>query len=629
MKNLFLILFIFFVYELSAQINPKTRWGNVSQEEIDYKEVPFEKDAGAVVLYEEGFMNMRFPIQTTVYRRIKILSEKGIEEANRSLHFQHKYKLQNINGLKAQTINFENGKPVKYELKRSDFYYKELNDVFTSVDFTFPNIKVGSIIEYEYTLYSENMRWINAWYFQDRIPTLYSSIKINPEGLNAGFATIAVGELFVKKYKKSQDGSNQHQWVLTDIPGYTSYTFNYNQEDQRERLILQLKKYYKWKDNYYNDSPELVEITTKWTDLTKEVEDRQKSFNNPAFAKSLLDEIGKSDDEFIYLKNICQYFKNNYTWNGYTSTMPIPEMTNRRLHREKSGSVADLNLHLYSLLNAANLQVELVILSTRAHGKIITSYPYLGQFNAVVNMVTLKDGRSFFIDASDLSDEVGYMPLKNYNQYGLVVDPKKETFISMDAPLSELYLSQTYALVNGKMNLVKITKTNGYFNSDRDRAEKSVENYLNLNFTEKNKSQTTLMDDKYLGSKTVYEADLNQPFYNIQNPLSTILKTYRFDEETRERAVEFEFPLYYKIISTLRIPENYSVEIPKDFTSQHKGSDENLIYFQSAEVKDGNLQILTELYIGKSVFVNQFKEVKDFFRKSNLDAAKTILLKKN
>src|SRR5690606_28661668 len=155
--------------------------------------------------------------------------------------------------------------------------------------------------------------------------------------------------------------------------------------------------------------------------------------------------------EFNYLKNICQYFKSHYTWNGYTSTMPIPEMTNRRVHKEQNGNVADLNLHLYSLLNAAGFQVDLVILSTRNHGKIITSYPYLGQFNAVVNLVTLKDGRTFFIDASDLSNEIGYMPLKNYNQYGLVVDPKKETFISMDAPVSELYLSQVYAFVNGNI----------------------------------------------------------------------------------------------------------------------------------------------------------------------------------
>ncbi len=623
------MLFIIWFF-CTAQINPKTKWGNVSQEEIDYSEVSFEKEAPAVVLYETGYMNLQNPIETKVYRRIKILSEKGIEEATKKIAFQHLDKLENISGLRAQTINIENEKTVKYELDKSEFFYNKINDIFTSVDFTFPNVKVGSIIEYEYTISTTNLRWINAWYFQDKIPTLYSSITINPEGLNAGFATIAIGELFVRKYSKKQNGNNQYQWSLTNIPSYTKYTFSYNPKDQRERLILQLKKYYKWKDNYYNDSPELVEITTKWTDLIQEINDRQKSFNNPAFTKSLLQEVSFSNDEFVYLKSIINYFKTSYSWDGFTRTMPIPEMTNRKLHKEKRGNVADLNLHLYSLLKSAGFSVDLVILSTRNHGKIITTYPYIGQFNSVVNVVTLKDGRTIFIDGSDLSNEIGYMPLRNYNHYGLVIDPQKETFINIDPPLSELHSTQNYVVINDKLILTKTLKTNGFFNSKSSEAENLVNNILKISFNEKNRTQSIIIDEKYLGSKMTLESnEWNQSFLVLQNPLSEILKTYRFDEQTRDRPIEFNFPFYYKIQSTLKVPSNYSVEIPANFQSQQKASENNLVYFQNAEVKDGLLQIVVELYIGKSIFSDQYNEVKDFFNKTNSDASKAILLKKD
>lgn len=631
MKPLSLLLTAFLLsVQLNAQLNPNTKWGKVSQEEIDYNEVSFEKDASAVVLYETGYMNLQNPIETKVYRRIKILNEKGIEEANKKMIFQHLNKLENISGLRAQTINIENGNPVKYEVEKDQFFYHTINEAFTAVDFAFPNVKAGSIIEYEYTMTTENLRWIEAWNFQDKIPTLYSSITINPEGLSAGFATIAVGELFVKKYSKKRDGNNQYQWSLTNIPSYTKYTFSYNPKDQRERLILQLKKYYKWKDNYYNDSPELVEITTKWTDLLKEIDERQKSFNNPVFTRSLLQEIGFSNDEFTYLKNILRYFKSNYSWDRFTRTMPIPEMSNRRVHKEKIGNVADLNLHLYSLLQSAGFNVDLVILSTRDHGKIITSYPYIGQFNSVINAVTLKDGRIFFIDGSDLSNETGYMPLKDYNQYGLVVDPKIEKFLNIDAPLSELYSTQSYAVVNDKLILTKTFKTNGYFTANLTESENTVSNISAISFNEKNKTQPTLIEEKYLGSKTILESDdWNRSFLTLKNPLEKILKTYRFDEQMRERQIEFDFPVYYKVQSNFKIPENYSAEIPANFQSRQETDRGSLIYFQNAEIKDGILQMTTELYIRKSIFSDQFNEIKNFFIKANSDASKEILLKKN
>ncbi|MDD3458927.1 MAG: hypothetical protein PHO74_05575 [Weeksellaceae bacterium] len=58
MKQL-VLLFVFLGCSTAfAQLNPKTKWGNVSQEEFDYNEVPYEKDAAAVILYESGDMTI-------------------------------------------------------------------------------------------------------------------------------------------------------------------------------------------------------------------------------------------------------------------------------------------------------------------------------------------------------------------------------------------------------------------------------------------------------------------------------------------------------------------------------------------------------------------------------------------
>jgi hypothetical protein len=629
MKFPIFLTFFFLYFTINAQLNKKTKWGDLSPEEINLTEVSFEKEADAVVLYESGFMMMKNPIQTKIYRRIKILTPKGIEQANKMLTFQHKNKLQSISSLRAQTLNVEAGKTVSYQLKSSDFFTKQINDIHTGIQFAFPNVKVGSVIEYEYTFNNENMRWIDAWSFQDEIPTIYSTFTIDPENLLAGFATIAMGETFSKTPKK-RDGSNQYEYTLTNVKSFSNVQYAYNKKDQVERLILQLKSYYAAKNSYYNDTPQLVEITTKWTDLLKEIEDRQNSFTNPSFTKTIVAEIPKGTDELSYLQNIHDYFHQHYNWNGYTSTMPVPEMSNRQVHSQKTGSLPDLNLHLNSVLKSAGFDAKLVILSTREHGKIITSYPYLGQFNAVVNLVTLKSGHTFFMDASNLSNDLGFMPKSNYNQMGLLVDSKRENFISINAPISEFHLTQNYHFTGNHINSVITERTNGYFSSNlQSNPEKFIPS-LDVQFSEKSKTNPTLIANKYLGSKITLQSEaINQDFYTIQNPMNEILKKFKFTEQARERALEFDFPAMYKIQSTIKIPEGYSVQIPANYNSIHKVGTSDLVYTQNAELKEGNLILTIEFLMNKAIFVGQYSAVKGFFEKVNGDLQKTILLKKN
>lgn len=629
MKFPLLLSFSLLFLTLSAQINSKTKWGQVSQEEFNYTEVTFEKDANAVVLYETGFMMMKNPIQTKIYRRIKILTPQGIEQATKALYFQHKNKLESISSLRAQTLNQEGGKTVNYPLKSNEFFTKEINDIHTEIQFAFPNVKVGSIIEYEYTFNSENMRWIDAWTFQDAIPTLYSNFTIDPENLLAGFASIALGENLSKTPKK-RDGVNHHEYTLTNLNSFSKMEHVYNKKDQAEKLILQLKSYYRSKSNYYNSSPELVEITTKWSDLLKEFEDRQNSFTNPSFTKTLLSEIPKGTDELSYLQNIHSYFQTNYKWNGFFQTMPIPSMTNRQVHNQKYGTVADLNLHLNSVLKSAGFDAKLVTLSTRDHGKIITTYPYLGQFNSVVNLVNLKDGTSYFMDASDLSNGFGYMPLRNYNQVGLLVDSKKEDFIAINTQISEFHLNQNYNFTENQINMVSTQRANGYMGKNLDEFSSQFKSALEAGFSVKNKTEPTLIAEKYWGTKTSSQAELgNSSFYTIQNPLNDFLKKYQFSETNRTRALEFDFPLLFKSQSIIKIPSGYSVEIPANFTAQHKVGTNDLIYSQSAELKDGNLVLTVEFLMNKAIFIGQYPAVKGFFEKVKGETNKSILLKKN
>ena len=78
MKKILLLLFIF-TFTLSFAQNKDFKFGKVSDNEIKLTEVPFEKSANAVILYEEGKLDLSpSNYYLTVKRRIKILNEKGM-----------------------------------------------------------------------------------------------------------------------------------------------------------------------------------------------------------------------------------------------------------------------------------------------------------------------------------------------------------------------------------------------------------------------------------------------------------------------------------------------------------------------------------------------------------------------
>lgn len=622
LRPIYLLLPILFITFLQAQINPKTKWGNVSQAEIDYKQVPFEKDAGAVILYEEGGILITDILsEKTVYQRIKILNDSGIRWANKEfIYYSHKGSSY-IDGIKAQTINFDNGTRTISQVDKKSIFQTNLNEYYSSYKFAFPNVKVGSILELEYKISEKNLYYLDAWKFQHEIPTLYSKFSfINNSFID--FRSIAIGDKIVKLTKGKKD---PEEWTLRDLTSFYKIPYAYNVEDTAEQIKFQIQGYlansYRIKDNI-----EYVEAIRSWTKLIEVKEKEYKFLRNNASVRELPIYFKNNYDPINNLKKILDYFNTNYRVNGFTSINP--QLNNRSLIEKKVGNAADLNLLLNTILTENDYDAKLVMLSTRNHGKIVTSYPYLGQFDTFINFVTLKDGSTYFIDASDLTNGLGYPPLRNNNLHGLIVDSKQEKFISVEPHVSEFYLTQNYLFKDGKFILTKTEKSNGYFNSNRKDFSNNVKNSIDKNYNEKSKTNPIVIEDNYIGIKTVYESDFTENFYTIQNPLVKEIGRYRFEEIYRERPLEFDFPLYYKFTTVVNIPAGYTVEIPQNFNVNHQISNRELIYLQNAEVKDGSIILNVEFLMTKPIFFDKYQEVKSFFEKSNLDAAKTILLKK-
>src|ERR1700744_3515519 len=91
----------------AQDITPKYEaFGKVDKEDLELKECGFEKDANAEVLFDKGVVERGF-LERHV--RIKIFNTAGFIYSNIRIVFVGYDKLGGVAGLKAQTINNDNG----------------------------------------------------------------------------------------------------------------------------------------------------------------------------------------------------------------------------------------------------------------------------------------------------------------------------------------------------------------------------------------------------------------------------------------------------------------------------------------------------------------------------------------
>lgn len=629
MKKLLTLLSFFFIIHATAQINPRTSWGKVSNEEINYKQVNFDPEAAAVILFEEGRMRIEREFETRVYRRIKVLDEKGIEAANQEIRYYTNDHIERISSIKAQTINIENGKTDIRTVDRRDFHDTQINEFWSKKTFAFPNVKVGSILEFEYVLVNKGMYTMDAWFFQHEYPTLFSKFEMENFS-NRDFTTIAIGNQIAQNAAHHKNGS----WNLSNVPSFNSIPFLFNPKDMSERIALQLQGYYK-STGSYDKMVGYQSVMKNWKSLNKEMLDTYQTYTNNGVGKDIEKQIPNGKNETETLQNVFNYFKNNYQWNYIYGI--YPKHSNREVHQKKSGSSAELNLLLNTILKAKGLSTDLIFISSRKNGKLIVSYPYLGQFNAVVNLVTTKDGNAFLIDASDLQFDLGYAALDNYNYYGLVVDANKERFTSIQPPISTYQSTQNYVIKDHQFMVNRTEKRNGYFKKKESKLPDGVNNYNPLLLavdlvSNEMKSQNSADDNQASQLERIqYETNAfsNASFIPVQNPLKTIISAYQLPEKNRIRALEFNFPFHYQIQVSIEIPPGFQVEIPQGFNSQRKAAKDALIYLQKAEIKEGKLLLQIEFLLSQYLLDKDYAATQTFFNQIIQASNQVILLKKN
>ena len=237
-KALTLLLLLLVASYLPAQKskNPDLpAFGKIDKSDLEMKECSFDEKAEALVLLDDAQMDFIWGSGMEMKRRkrIKILNEDGRKWADIHLAFMTYQNQQDISNLEAQTYNLdEKGNIVVTKLEKKLVYEKKLNKRFAEKTFTFPEVKVGSIIEYKY---KKTGIGLSDWYFQSEIPVKYSRYTLDfPQEIE-----VAVIPFCSRNYNREehQSGVRRAQtYSMSEIPGFRPEPYIINEDFYLDRL---------------------------------------------------------------------------------------------------------------------------------------------------------------------------------------------------------------------------------------------------------------------------------------------------------------------------------------------------------------------------------------------------------
>lgn len=657
MKKLFLILVLFSI-GLHAQ---KKSFDKVSIADLQEKRYVNDTSAAAAILYNKAKTTFKYDNAkgfTAIHEyemRIKIYKPDGLKWANFEVPYYVGYENiidDRIKFSSGVTYNLENGQIVKTKLSGEGTFRKDLNEFWNMASIAMPNVKAGSIVEFRYTLKSNDLWEFPVFHFQYAIPVKYAEyITEIPEFYI--YKPVLIGYGNIKSENKIERGhftfdNKHHQMTSVDfqsvnssyvgenIPALTDEPYVDNLANYRSSVQHELDRI-RWPEE-----PE-KNISTTWEGVAKiifkdkrfgpELEQRQYfEHDMPAISKS----AGNDTERIIA---ILEQVKRTMRWDnkyGYYTKKGV-----RKAYADKTGNAAEINFILIAMLNHAGINANPVLVSTIENG--IPAFPNLRVFNYVIAAAQI-NGKQVLLDATDQYSTLDILPSHALNWTGRLI---RRDGSSQEINLVPSTLSRETVMVMGKIDVtgqisgkVRVSKTDYLAHDFRERfgtqdanqyveklsdklGEIDIKDYVSENKTDLGKPVTetfAFVSDhhcEHIADRLYVNPMLF--FAGQKNP---------FVMETRNLPMYFGYPKQSKYNINIEIPDGYIVEsLPKPIIIS---TGENVGTFNFNILQNGNhIQItVTEENNAALVSASFYEAMREFYRKMIEKEQEKIVLKK-
>lgn len=671
LKLLTAMVFINLGYHAIAQESP-VKFGKIDKSDLIMESYPNDTSAEAVILSDFGtnklvyYENKGFILEYTRHVRIKIFKKNGYEWANIEVPLYKSDKdAEKIVSLKGFTYNLVDGKVEKAKISKREVITEEKNRHWNIDKFTMPDVREGSVIEYEYIVHSDFFFNLNDWYFQYTIPVAYSEywVKI-PEYFRysknmRGYVPISVHEetteassiTFTNK-ERAYDGRVATTNYDMSTINFITNIYHYVAEDlpaiKEEPHMPEIRNYFPCMEFElaFIEIPNNPrrDYTASWLDINNTL--MENSYFGYALGKSnyaddFISTLEAVENPMEKAVKIFEYVKMRMKWNDLRSIYVTNTL--KEAFQNGTGSSGDINLMLTALFLEAGLDAKPVLVSTRDHGFILLTRPSIDQFNYVISMVTINE-KDYLFDATDPMVPANMLPERCINQKGRSIHKIWSDWVPLQPGASHKNTISSHLMIDeaGSITGKIMDHSHGYAGYEvRKRIKKAgdeedfisgieekhpglsieahrIENMDNPYDDLKIEYTITLEDAAVMAGDLIY---FNPVFFGRldENP-------FKLDE--RQFPVDLIYPSETILSYVFQMPEGYAIDNLPENTA-FKLPDNGGVFRYSVNQVGNSISVTSQLQISHTWFgVEEYPILKQFMSLIVAKHSEQIVLKK-
>lgn len=639
---------------------PNLKWRNPTQQELEMTSYAPDPNADAVVLCKTTDVHyiVTKDVLQVIYDvkgRIKILRPEGTKHANVDIYYTvndgAEGNREEVTHVKGTTFNLVNGQLERTELTSIMINtQKAPNPKQKVMTLLFPDAKVGSVIEYEYTITSDLYREIKDWIAQCEMPVAYTRYEVSvPEWF--GFYVQTIGNEY-NTSRVTQQRTTKRPTYIIETSGAEYECLGVNFEFEGRKLTALKQEPLVFSPQVYAQRV-IIDINTEllprhtrhqYSMTWNEIDQYLLKHNN--FGKLLkgnplkkeMKKAGiaqmKNEDEKIIAT--AKLLRQHVKWNGKYDLYGHPAS---QVLKNGSGSNSDINFMFINMLNDAGINANPAILCARDRDIIDENHSTMKNLSSMIVVIDRGDKFQVF-DGSAQNAAIDILPTKFLVSKARVIkkDNNKPWINLEDKGLERATHKITGDIdKNGKLTATCVST---YNEKAAEEMREAIKNRVDECPNKKLQSSLiTVTDYKAQGLD-----DIEMPVteiinfgcqLNCQDSIITLpqlivpfIDDKLFKSDVRYTPIEFPTKVNETIEISLSIPDGWEVaDVPAPISLNT--SDKTIVMTITPSSKSNSVNVSTQLSINRLVFNKQdYKGIKNLVDRIVKQSKEPFIIKK-
>jgi Domain of Unknown Function with PDB structure (DUF3857)/Transglutaminase-like superfamily len=388
-------------------------WTKPTPEELQMTVEPAAPGAAAIYLFRDERADDKLHTHTT-YARLKILTEKGTENAIQEISYdRRRFKVVAVEG---RTIHSDGtaipfaGKPYEKVLERAG------SESYKATVFTLPDVQLGSILEYRYVLmYDDHWVMPPSWYLQGALYVrkahfqfLANEYNVKDEHGNITRNQIAYSAFLPQGTKiVYSPATSLYTLDVEKIPAYSHEEFMPPMQNITYRALFYYSNVRNAQDFWNNEGKYWSKGVDKFIDAGK---------LGPALSQI----VGATDTPAQKLQKIYGAVMRleNTSLTASDDAQEVKVSTAADVWQQKRGNRNEITELFVGLVRAAGMKAYVGVVTNRDRNIFAADYLNMGQLNDDIAIVEL-DGREGRCDPGERYAAYGELHWKHTATEGI------------------------------------------------------------------------------------------------------------------------------------------------------------------------------------------------------------------